>query len=87
MKLAKRSFLKSSKTISRNVYMLKKNSLLSATEMSRETKLSANTIRRIENAHKFKRPYNPTLSTLVKLSRATGLSLDDLVTERLPRLS
>ncbi len=87
MKLAKRSFLKSSKTISRNVHILKKNSFLSVPEMANKTKLSANTIRRIENAYKFKRPYNPTLNTLLQLSKVTGLGLDDLVTERLPRLS
>ncbi len=87
MKKATRIFAKTSKTVARNVHVMVKDNDMSVKEFAKATSLSAGTVRRIENAYKFKRPYNPQLSTLIKLNAATGISLDELVNSRLPRLN
>ncbi|HET8685152.1 MAG TPA: helix-turn-helix transcriptional regulator [Methanosarcina sp.] len=83
MKKATPLFTKTSKTIASNVHTLAKNSDMTAAEFAAATKLSRSTIRRIEDARRFKRPYNPQLSTLLKLSKAANLSLDELAGSRL----
>lgn len=87
MKKATRIFAKTSKTVARNVHVMVKDNSMTPTDFAKATSLSAKTVRRIEDAYKFKRPYNPKLSTLVKLGAATGLSLDELVGSRLQRLN
>ena len=83
MKIAKQpKFKTASRLVTRNIHTVVKDSQLSLTDFAAATDLSRSTVKRIESAYKFKRPYNPTLRTLLKIGRATGLSLDEVVKER-----
>lgn len=83
MKTAKPITLKkASKLVTRNIHTVLKDSQLSLSGFGQAVGLSRSTVKRIEDAHKFKRPYNPTMNTLLKISRATGLTLDEVVKEK-----
>lgn len=73
------------KNVLRNIHILRVENKFSTREFSQATNLSETTIRRAEKAYKNRRPYNPQLSTLVKLSQATGLSLGDMTDSYLVR--
>ena len=80
-----RTFASIRKNVLRNIHILRVENKFSAREFSQVTNLSETTIRRAERAYKNRRPYNPQLSTLVKLSQATGLTLDDMTDSYLVR--
>lgn len=82
MKIAKPMALKkASKQVTRNIHTVFKGSEMTKTSFSKAIGISTSTLRRIENAYKYKRPYNPSLTTLLKMSTATGLTLDEVVKE------
>ena len=73
------------KTIARNFHVIRLESEMSMRGLASATGLSDSTVRRAELAYRERRPYNPQLSTVIKMARATGLSVGDLATATLVR--
>lgn len=67
------------KTFARNTTVLVKEVDLTATDAAKLTGVSRRTLGRIATARRERRPYNPTLRTLAKLSQTFGVTLDDFV--------
>lgn len=83
--MATPTFASVRKNVLRNIHILRVENKFSTREFAQATNLSETTIRRAEKAYRNRRPYNPQLSTLVKLSQATGLTLDDMTSSYLVR--
>lgn len=83
--MATPTFASIRKNVLRNIHIVRVENRFTAREFSQATNLSETTIRRAEKAYRNRRPYNPQLSTLVKLSQATGLTLDDMTGSYLVR--
>lgn len=83
--MATPTFASVRKNVLRNIHILRVENKFSTREFAQATNLSETTIRRAEKAYRNRRPYNPQLSTLVKLSQATGLTLDDMTSSYLAR--
>lgn len=83
--MATSTFASVRKNVLRNIHILRVENKFSTREFAQATNLSETTIRRAEKSYRSRRPYNPQLSTLVKLSQATGLTLDDMTSSYLVR--
>lgn len=73
------SLNKAGKILVQNVNTIRKESRLTVKELAEATGVSKDTIYRMNKARKERRTYRPMLSTVVKLAKASNISIDDLV--------
>jgi transcriptional regulator with XRE-family HTH domain len=69
--------------LAKNTTKVRYRSGLTQKTFAEITGLSRSTVSRIEQSHHNKTPYNPKLSTLVKLANAFEVSVDSVVTDNL----
>lgn len=67
------------KNLARNAVQMRKDSATNLTELAYITGVSRRTLSRIEAAKKARRSYNPMLKTVVKLSAAAGITVDQFI--------
>lgn len=83
MKTRTEPFKKTARRTTTNLHTIVKDSQLSFSDFGHAVGISRKTVKRIQDAHRFKRPYNPTMRTLLKISQATGTTLDDIVNDKI----
>jgi len=71
------------KTLARNASRLRRQNDLTVTQTAQLTGVSPSTLRRIEKARDARRTYKPMLSTVVKLARVSGVTVDEFIGGRL----
>jgi DNA-binding XRE family transcriptional regulator len=71
------------KTFARNTVQIRKDSSTNLTELAYITGVSRRTLGRIEAAKKARKTYNPMLKTAIKLAQAAGVTVDELLNEKL----
>lgn len=70
----------------RNLETVRKDNAMSIAEYASVVGLSESTVRRASTRTLRDTPYNPSLSTLVKISKAFGVSIDTLISRRVENL-
>lgn len=71
------------RTLARNAAVLRAQSTLNLTQTQEATGVSRRTLARIEKARAQRRTYKPMLSTVVKLANASGVTVDEFLTQQL----
>ena len=71
------------RTLAKNASVLRAQSALTLSQTEEATGVSRRTLSRIAVAHSRRRTYSPMLSTVVKLANATGVTVDQFLTQNL----